>query len=248
MVDLDFIFFVLIIILSIYGFVLVYFGFARENQLHIRGKINYENYPKYKKYYQFQGNKRLLNFVALYFFLSILMSFFILHNNVLNMFLYVLAGMIILVSASTLIYIDSKKYNRDLSKFDSYYNAIDLSYLNKVKITDNIKTLVNTQESIKSNIQKLELIANNLFKNHDSITNIDSCLDQVNDEINNQKSLLQSFDNKMTVDFTDALYNYLKSGGVSNTTNYIFDPNKDIENDKIINKSLEKLKDIFRRE
>lgn len=236
----------LILIVGACGLALVFFNLVREIQLQIRGKISYENYHNFKKYYNFRVEKKILIISGIYVIVSLLLSFLILHNNVLKVYLYLLVSMIILVLISSFLYIDSGRYNRNLQQFDNYHGAIQLSYENKERISDNIDTLKLKELYVKDQIKKIESTFENLFKNYKTNPDINICLEPIKMAIINQQSLLQSFDNKMTKDFTVALNDYLKSGGVSNANNFHFNPYSNVEIDQIITKSLDILKEHFK--
>ena len=75
-------FIIFVALVSVAGFVLIGFYAKRDILLHRRKAINYENYKEYKIYFSFEPNRILLIIGASYLAILVLLSIFVLQNNV----------------------------------------------------------------------------------------------------------------------------------------------------------------------
>ena len=226
-------FIVFVALLVVAGFILIVFYAKRDILLHKRKAINYENYKEYKIYFSFEPNRLLLIFGALYLSALILLSIFVLQNNVLRIYLIVFILMLLFVGASLALYYMSKKYNRDLSYFDNNYESISNSYLNKQKLLEAINGLNIKRTELQNDIKRIEDTCMNLVAGYSGIIGLPEIVKPLDDIIEAQEGIVNSFDNSMTGLFTKSLIDYLKNGVISKSTYTLFNPMTTIEIENI---------------
>ena len=192
------------------GFAIVVFCARREVILHKRKAISYENYKEYKKHFIFEPNKLLIAFGASYLVLLLVVVFLIIRNDVLRIYLIALGSMEVLVGASLISYYFSKSYNKNLTEFDSIYENISNSYINKQKLLDFIKVLKAKREEIRSDIKKINSSCESLVLDYKGIDGLNEIDKPLSDIILAQESIANGFDNTMTSIFTKSLIEYLK--------------------------------------
>ena len=232
-------------LLIVAGFALVVLYAKRDLILHKRKAISYENYKEYKDYFTFEPNKTLVILGASYLALVLVTSFLIVRNDILRIYLIAFAAMELLVGSSLALYYFSKSYNKNLTEFDSIYESINNSYINKQRLLDFIKVLKSRRDEIRSDIKKINDNCESLVLNYkgiDGLTEIDKPLSDI---IVAQESIANGFDNTMTGIFTKSLIEYLKSGKISSHTYNLFNPITGVELEKICTGIQEEKKRIF---
>ena len=232
-------------LLIVAGFALVVLYAKRDLILHKRKAISYENYKEYKGYFTFEPNKTLVVLGASYLALVLIASFLIVRNDILRIYLIVFVAMELLVGSSLSLYYFSKSYNKNLTEFDSIYESINNSYINKQRLLDFIKVLKSRRDEIRSDIKKINDNCESLVLNYkgiDGLTEIDKPLSDI---IVAQESIANGFDNTMTGIFTKSLIEYLRSGKISSHTYNLFNPITGVELEKICMGIQEEKKRIF---
>ncbi len=227
------------------GFVLIGFYLIRDLLLHKRKAITYENYKEYKIYFSFEPNRLLLILGAVYLAVLVFLSFFVLRNNVLRIYLIVFALMLLFVGTSIALYYLSKRYNKDLSYFDNNYESISNSYLNKQKLLEVINGLNIKRTELQNDIKRIEDSCMNLVVGYSGIVGLPEIVKPLDDIIEAQEGIVNSFDNSMTGLFTKSLIDYLKNGKISKSTYTLFNPMTTIEIENICNSISENKKKIF---
>ena len=132
-----------------------------------------------------------------------------------------------------------------MTEFDSIYESINNSYINKQRLLDFIKILKSRRDEIRSDIKKINDNCESLVLNYkgiDGLTEIDKPLSDI---IVAQESIANGFDNTMTGIFTKSLIEYLKSGKISSHTYNLFNPITGVELEKICTGIQEEKKRIF---
>ena len=232
-------------LLIVAGFALVALYAKRDLILHKRKAISYENYEEYKGYFTFEPNKTLVILGASYLALVLIASFLIVRNDILRIYLIAFAAMELLVGSSLALYYFSKSYNKNLTEFDSIYESINNSYINKQRLLDFIKVLKSRRDEIRSDIKKINDNCESLVLNYkgiDGLTEIDKPLSDI---IVAQESIANGFDNTMTGIFTKSLIEYLRSGKISSHTYNLFNPITGVELEKICTGIQDEKKRIF---
>lgn len=232
-------------LLSVLGIVILVFCAKRELVLHKRKAITYENYKEYKKYFSFEPKKILLILGLIYLLVVLATMFLILQNDVLRIYLIVLIAMEILVSTSLILYYFSKSYNKSLTEFDSIYESISNSYVNKQKLIEFIKVLKSKRDEIRKDLKKIDDNCESLVLDYKGIDGLNEIDKPLTDIITAQESIANGFDNTMTGIFTKSLIEYLKNGKISSHTYNIFNPINSIEVEKICSDIQEEKKRIF---
>lgn len=232
-------------LLIVAGFALVALYAKRDLILHKRKAISYENYKEYKGYFTFEPNKTLVILGASYLALVLIASFLIVRNDILRIYLIAFGAMELLVGSSLALYYFSKSYNKNLTEFDSIYESINNSYINKQRLLDFIKVLKSRRDEIRSDIKKINDNCESLVLNYkgiDGLTEIDKPLSDI---IVAQESIANGFDNTMTGIFTKSLIEYLRSGKISSHTYNLFNPITGVELEKICTGIQDEKKRIF---
>jgi hypothetical protein len=226
-------FIILAALFVVAGIVMVALYSSREVILHKRKAINYENYMVYRGYFTFEPHKALVILGIVYLALTIVVSFLILRNEVLKIYLFIFGAMTVWVGTSLVLYYFSKGYNRDLSEFDSIHESISNSFINKQKLLDFIRVLKARRDEIRSDVTKIHDTCDTLVLNYKGIDGLEEIDKPLSDIIVAQESIANSFDNTMTSFFTTSLIDYLKSGSISAHTYNLFNPITGIELEKI---------------
>ena len=226
-------FIILAALFVVAGIVMVALYSSREVILHKRKAINYENYMVYRGYFTFEPHKALVIPGIVYLALIIVVSFLILRNEVLKIYLFIFGAMTVWVGTSLVLYYFSKGYNRDLSEFDSIHESISNSFINKQKLLDFIRVLKARRDEIRSDVTKIHDTCDTLVLNYKGIDGLEEIDKPLSDIIVAQESIANSFDNTMTSFFTTSLIDYLKSGSISAHTYNLFNPITGIELEKI---------------
>lgn len=232
-------------ILIVAGIALVTLCLKRDFVLHKRKAISYENYKEYKGYFVFEPNKILMILGVLYLATLTVMCFLILRNNVLRIYLIVFITMEIFVGASLILYYLSKKYNKNIDEFDTMYESINNSYINKQKLLDIIDSLKLKRDEIRNEVKNINDNCENLILNYRGIKELSDIDKPLSDIIETQESLANGFDNTMTGIFTRTLLDYLKSGRIVSHTYNIFNPMIGVEIEKVCAEIQEEKKRIF---
>ena len=232
-------------LLIVAGFALVALYAKRDLILHKRKAISYENYKEYKGYFTFEPNKTLVIVGASYLVLVFIASFLIVRNDILRIYLIAFGAMELLVGSSLALYYFSKSYNKNLTEFDSIYESINNSYINKQKLLDFIKVLKSRQDEIRSDIKKINDNCESLVLNYKGIDGLTEVDKPLSDIIMAQENIANGFDNTMTGIFTKSLIEYLKSGKISSHTYNLFNPITGVELEKICTGIQEEKKRIF---
>ena len=101
-------FIILAALFVVAGIVMVALYSSREVILHKRKAINYENYMVYRGYFTFEPHKALVILGIVYLALTIVVSFLILRNEVLKIYLFIFGAMTVWVGTSLVLYYFSK--------------------------------------------------------------------------------------------------------------------------------------------
>lgn len=217
----------------------------RELALHKRKRISYENYQKYKKYFVFEPSVVPLILGSAYLVLLLVVSFLILRNDVLRIYLAVLGLMCFVVAIGLSLYYTSERYNKDLSEFDSIYESINSSYVNKQKLLELIAVLKNRRDEISKEVQKLDVEFEKLVEDYKGIDGIQDADKPLREVIEAQEAIANGFDNTMIGIFTSSLHDYLKTGTLSSHTYNRFNPITGVEVDKICSEIRAEIKRLF---
>ena len=235
----------LIFLSVLYGLTMMFFYLKRETILHKRGKINYSNYKKMRKYFALTISSKILISGMVSILFIIIVGCFIFFNNSLRIYLILLIVTLILNIIGLYSYISSIKYNRNLKEFDEYHSKVESSYANKEKIVNNLKVIDSKYQFINKEIQKLYKRISELVIGFIELPNVKECYEPLNKIKKEQEDILMSFDEKMPVIFTESLIKYLENGGQTSAYTYIFNPNMDLNVDPIITTVSNKLKDKY---
>ena len=236
----------LIIASIIYGLFVLIIGFRQEYQLHKRGNICYANYFDYKPYFNRSISPLylILSGIACAFLITLiaLVSF----NVQMRIYTIALGFTLVIVALMIYMHISSIKYNRDLYPFDEFYDVIKSSYANKEKIENNIKVIDEKYQIINKSISSLNERLTNLIKDFVAIPNLEDCLKPLDKIRAEQEAILASFNTNLSEVFDKAIKDYLVNNGTVSASNYIFNPDKELRIDKVMNEISLAVKEKFK--
>lgn len=218
----------------------------REIDIHRRSKISFHNYLKMENYFNFAVKPLVLIINGLFYAIAITTCFLLVYNVQLWYYLIAIVVSIITVSITLYLYVSSVKYNIDLSAFNNYYDTIKSNYSDKKLISENIKKIKEKKDFITKQIDSLEKECYALFVNHNKITNVESCLNQINEVESEQYKIYKSFDEKTSNLFTKSLREFLKTRGKVDSSIFIVNNSFIIDIELLTTNALQQLKELFK--
>ena len=246
MSTLNIILFILIIVALLYSAVVSLLGIRREMLLHKRRNICYENYYDYKPLFNKTINLPYLIVAGIACLMSLTLIVTVSFNVQLRVYIFALVAALALVGIMIYLHTSSIKYNRDLDEFDEFHTIIESSYANKEKIEGNIKLINEKYEVVARSIGTLNLKLSELIKDFKDIPDLDDCLEPLIKLRKEQETILASFNTNLSDVFDKSINDYLINNGTVKASNYIFNPDKEMKLDKIMNDISLAVKEKFK--
>lgn len=243
---LNIVLFVFIIVTLLYGATVSFLGLRREMMLHKRRNICYDNYYEYKPLFNNTLNLPYLIVAGAACLLSFSLIITISFNVQLRIYIFALVAILALVGIVIYLHISSIKYNRDLDEFDEFYTAIASCYANKEKIEANIKLINEKYDEASKAIGSLNVRLADLLKDFKEIPGLDECLEPLDRVKKQQETILASFNTNISDVFDKSLSDYLVNNGTVEAEKFVFNPDKEIRIDKIMNDISLAVKEKFK--
>ena len=215
--------------------------------MNYRNRIAYKNYEKYRTFYDFHPKAYVYVLNIVFFVATLVMYFFLIDSEQAWYHMISLGLAMIIVGFTLYLYVNSQKFNLDLSDFDNFYETIKTSYVNKDMINSNLQKINEKKKLIYQRINELERESSKLFIQHKSIPNVESCLDEINKIEKDQSELLNDFDSKTVKIFNAELHNYLVAKEIKNASAFRTINTQNIDVEDLTSKALASLKFIFKQ-